>query len=319
VDLSLETGWLPNLARGKPVSASFTTTTPTVRGTAPEFAVDGYTISGLPFQQGTYLARNTIWGTQGSPNAQDWFEVDLGAPTRINTVKLYFFSDKTYNTQSNGSGNTYRQPAAYTVQIHDGTGWVDAVDQVATPAVPQPNHNTVAFAPVTAQRVRVLMTPTTGYGIGLKEIQVFDEVRCDRTVSGGYLGPLTVTTGVTCLAEGAIVTGPVTVLAGAGLIATGATVVGPVRSTGARIVHLLGSTVEGPVSITGTTVRVAVADTRITGPLGLTGNVTGSTAIVLTATGVTGPVTCSANEPAPVNYGRSNTLTGPATGQCAAL
>ena len=35
VDLSLDTGWLPNLAQGKAVAASFTTTTPSVRATAP--------------------------------------------------------------------------------------------------------------------------------------------------------------------------------------------------------------------------------------------------------------------------------------------
>jgi len=37
-----------------------------------------------------------------------------------------------------------------------------------------PNYDTVEFPPVKARRVRVLLTPTPGFGIGLKEIQVFD-------------------------------------------------------------------------------------------------------------------------------------------------
>jgi hypothetical protein len=319
VDLTVETGWLPNLALGKPVAASFTTTTPAVRATAPQAAVDGFTISGLPIQQGTYIARNTIWGTQGSPNAQDWFEVDLTAPAPINEVKLYFFSDKSYNTQSNGSGNTYREPAAYVLQYFDGTGWVDVPGQVRTPDTPLPNYNLVRFPTLTAQRVRVLMTPVAGFGIGLKEIQVFNAVSCDRTVRGLHLGRLTVDSGVTCLADGAAVLGPVEVRPGAGLVATGATVLGPVTATGARVVQLRGTSAVGPVSVSGTTARVAIVDSRFVGPVSLTGNVTGATPVVLSGSTVIGSLACSGNEPAPADGGRANTVVGRATGQCARL
>jgi hypothetical protein len=319
VDLTLESGWLPNLARGKAVTASFTTMTPNVRATAPENAVDGFTYSGLPIQQGTYVARNTIWGTQGSPNAQDWLEVDLGAPTTFNTVKLYFFSDKAYQTQSNGSGNTYRQPSAYTLQYHNGTDWVDVPDQVKSPAAPQPNLNTVTFAPLTAQRFRLLVTPVAGFGVGVKEVQIFEAVRCDRTVSGLHVGSINVTDGVTCLAEGALVIGAVRVAAGAGLVATGAVVIGPVTATGARLVESFGSTFVGPVSISGTTVRVALSGSRLAGPVSLAGNATGATPIVVTDNDVLGLLSCSGNTPAPVNYGRPNSVTGVASGQCARL
>jgi hypothetical protein len=175
VDLSPETGRAVNLAQGRSVSASFTTTTPPLQQTAPENAVDGFTVSRLPAQVGTYMIRNPIWGTLGSPNAQDWFEIDLGARRRFDVVKLYFYSNKAFGT----GGNTYREPSAYTVQLLDGTRWVDVPEQVRTPATPQPNYNRVAFAPVLAQRVRVLMTPTAGFGMGLKEIQVFG--RADET------------------------------------------------------------------------------------------------------------------------------------------
>ena len=174
LDLDQDSRWAVNIAQGQPVSASFTTTSPNLRATAPEFAVDGWTISGLPIQQGTYIARNTIWGTQGSPNGQDWFQVDLGSQKRLDTVKLYYFSDKTYGTQSNGNGNTYREPSAYTVQYFDGESWLDVPGQVKTPAAPLPNYNKVHFPSVVTQLLRVQMTRTGTFGIGLKEIQVFD-------------------------------------------------------------------------------------------------------------------------------------------------
>lgn len=311
VDLDKQSGWVPNLARGKAVTASFSTTTPDVRAAAPGNAVDGYTISGLPIQQGTYLARNTIWGTQGSPNAQDWLEVDLGAPSTFDTVKLYFFSDKTYMTQSNGSGNTYRPPSSYAVQVFNGTDWVDVAGQVKTPAAAMPNLNTATFAPVTAQRIRVLVNNRSGFGTGIKEFQVFKAASCDTTIEGTRVGRLAVTSGITCLAEGARIVGPVSVSPGAGLISTGASITGPISATGARTVQLLGGEVVGPVTIDGSYGRVAIAGARITGPVRLSGNVTGETSIDVMANTITGPLACNANEPAPVDNGLPNTVTGP--------
>ena len=137
--------------------------------TAPEHAVDGFTISGLPVQVGSYVARNPIWGTQGSPNAQDWLEVDLGSVRPVDNVKLYFYSNKAFGAQ----GNTYREPSAYTVQYHDGSGWGDVPGQTRNPAAPAPNYNRVDFPDVMTQRLRVLVTRTGTFGVGIKELQVF--------------------------------------------------------------------------------------------------------------------------------------------------
>ena len=110
VDLSPAGPYLTNLAKGRPVSASFTTTSPALQATAPEHAVDGFTISGLPVQVGSYVARNPIWGTQGSPNAQDWLEVDLGSVRPVDTVKLYFYSNKAFGVR--------RQHVPRAVRLH---------------------------------------------------------------------------------------------------------------------------------------------------------------------------------------------------------
>jgi F5/8 type C domain-containing protein len=178
-----------NRAEGKPVSASFTTTSPPLRATSLDYAVDGFTISGLPASgpagqaRPGYIAPNTIWGAcsaalpacgDGSPNEQEWLEVDLTSSYEIDTVKLYFFNDKSYNPQQNNSSNTYREPSQYVLQYHDGSGWVDVPGQVRTPGTPQANYNLVTFPERRVRRLRVLMTRTGNFGIGVKEIQAFD-------------------------------------------------------------------------------------------------------------------------------------------------
>ena len=196
-----------NRAEGKPVSASFTTTSPPLRATSAEYAVDGFTISGLPAggpagqARPGYIAPNTIWGAcsaalpacgDGSPNAQEWLEVDLTKSYEIDTVKLYFFNDKSYNPQQNNSNNTYREPSQYVLQYHDGSGWVDLPGQVRTPDTPQANYNLVTFPERRVRRLRVLMTRTGDFGIGVKEIQAFDLPRdgvSGRSDGQGRLGP----------------------------------------------------------------------------------------------------------------------------------
>ncbi len=170
VDLSRHIGIAPNLAAGHTATASFTSATPAAQATDPANAVDGFTISGLPVVSGAYTATNPIWGDLGSPNAQDWLAVDLGRPTRLDDVRLYFYSNKAFGS----GGNTYREPSDYTVQYFTGSSWVDVPGQVRSPGIPAANYNEVTFAPILARQVRVLMTRTTGYAVGLKEIQIFD-------------------------------------------------------------------------------------------------------------------------------------------------
>lgn len=179
-DISAETGHAENLAEGRPVQASFTKTSPASRATAPEFAVDGFTISGLPamaggnnFSRPGYVSPNTIWGTEDSPNDEDWLEVDLGGPQEIDNIKLYFYSDKDYDPQQNSDGDTYREPLIYRLQYHDGSDWVNIWGH-RSPERPLPNLNEVAFPRVTTDRVRVVVRPQGDYGVGLKEIQVFN-------------------------------------------------------------------------------------------------------------------------------------------------
>jgi hypothetical protein len=168
VDLTAH-GKSKNLAAGATATASFTTTTPAAQVTSPANAVDGFAISGLPVVSGSYVGTNPIWGDLGSPNAQDWLQVDLGKPTHVSDVKIYFYSNKAFGV----GGNTYREPAAYTVQYLKGTTWVDVPNQVQRPATPAPNLNDVTFTSVHARQLRVVMTRAAGYAVGVKELQVF--------------------------------------------------------------------------------------------------------------------------------------------------
>ncbi|MFJ2033975.1 M14 family zinc carboxypeptidase [Streptosporangium sp. NPDC087985] len=146
-------------------------------------------------------------------------------------------------------------------------------------------------------------------------------VRAERvypTMSGPHTGPLVVSSGVTCL-DGATVSGPVTVKPGAAMIATGATISGPVTATGAAAVVLSDTTVNGPVRISDTSGAVAIADSKIAGPVDLAGNHTGDDPPLVAGNTVGGPLKCSGNTPGPVNLGLSNSVQGPKAGQCAGL
>ncbi|MBB2910887.1 hypothetical protein FHS43_002150 [Streptosporangium becharense] len=148
--VNLTTGTAPaNLAQGRSASASHTAT-----GTTTAAAVDGFTIN------------DPIWGTKGSANAQDWYEVNLGSARTFDDVRLHFRNDR--------AAGGYAEPAMYQVQYHDGSTWVTVPGQAKSPPAPVSNHNRVRFPAVTAQRVRVLMTHRTGFRTGLTEIKVYD-------------------------------------------------------------------------------------------------------------------------------------------------
>lgn len=160
---------------------------------------------------------------------------------------------------------------------------------------------------------------------------------CTTTVTGQHTGPLTVSTGLTCL-EDATVTGPVTVQPGASLLVNGGRITGPVKATGPALFTLSDTTVIGAVTVSGATGAVTIRNTRITGPVSVSGGsggvridtatvtgavqVTGNAggeSVVIAANTITGPLSCSDNTPTPVNEDRPNTVRGPATGQCARL
>ncbi|GAA5066012.1 hypothetical protein HNP84_001225 [Thermocatellispora tengchongensis] len=144
------TARLTNLARIGTASASHTGS-----GTSVGGARDGFPIN-EPF-----------WGAGGSPNGQDWYEIDFGSPQTFNEVWLHF-------RDTRPASGTYRAPSAYDIQYWNGSSWATVSGQVKSPATPRANFNKVIFAPVTAQRVRMLATNASGAKTGLTEIKIFN-------------------------------------------------------------------------------------------------------------------------------------------------
>lgn len=136
------------------VRASFTGETDRV-----EQAVDGR----LSF---TRYSRNR-WTASGSPNAEDWLEVDLDTPRAVGRVELYLYGD----------GRGIAAPAAYRIEWWDGTAWVAARERARVPETPAAwALNTVEVEPMEAARLRVVFTHDGTMRSGLTELRVLPPV-----------------------------------------------------------------------------------------------------------------------------------------------
>jgi hypothetical protein len=144
------TSTLPNLAQGSTATASYTAS-----GTSTGAAIDGFTIN------------DPIWGAAGSPNTQDWYEINFGHSRTVDELRLHFRDSRPQNA-------TYRAPASYNVQYLSGSTWTNAGSQVKTPSAPQANYNNVRFAPVTTQRIRVQLNHASGSKAGLTEVKAYN-------------------------------------------------------------------------------------------------------------------------------------------------
>jgi hypothetical protein len=142
--------WNPGDRDFPRVSASFTGENDRV-----EQAVDGR----LSF---TRYSRNR-WTAFGSPNAEDWVEVDFGTPRSVGRVELYLYGD----------GRGVAAPRSYRIEAWNGTAWVVAGERARTPEAPTAwALNTVALEPLETQRLRVVFTHDGDARSGLTELRV---------------------------------------------------------------------------------------------------------------------------------------------------
>ena len=177
-------------------------------------------------------------------------------------------------------------------------------------------------------------------------------VRCLTIVTGRVNGGLTVS-GSTCV-NGATINGGITVLAGAALSLNNSTVNGGVTSSGAKAVTWCGNLIHGASSISTTSGFVLIGDNGddgfscaandIRGDLTLNANAGqvelggnqihgGATISNTSGTGptvenliteiegnqISGQLSCTNNNPAPIDDSSPNTATGGGTGQCGAV
>ena len=122
---------------------------------------------------------------------------------------------------------------------------------------------------------------------------------------------------MTCLDE-ATVRGPISVAAGAGLSIADSETRGRLTAEGAQTVEIRDSEVRGGMTVQGSTGTLALTGNDIHGIVEILDNATTSAPLVAANT-VRGPLLCTDNEPAPANDGQANTVSGRTQGQCAGL
>ncbi|RYG16011.1 hypothetical protein EON82_25545, partial [bacterium] len=111
------------------------------------------------------------WTSYESKNPTDWVEIDFGEEKSFDTVLLHLFGDE---------GGVQR-PESYEIQYWDGSAWRLVENARKSPTVPVAGAmNTVAFRPVRASRVRVVLTPRPGGSVGLTEIEVWEKAILER-------------------------------------------------------------------------------------------------------------------------------------------
>ncbi|USQ81179.1 S8 family serine peptidase [Ornithinimicrobium faecis] len=159
--------------------------------------------------------------------------------------------------------------------------------------------------------------PATPYVPVVVTMTVTGQV-CDTTVSGVHDGPVTASSGLTCLAAGAEVAGPVTVRGGS-LFADDVTIEGPLSGNRAKGVEITDSSVNGALTLMAVTDRISVDGNQVSGPTTLQRNSTGDVPILLADNAIDGPLTCRSNTPPPTNDGRPNEVQGTRSGQCSEL
>jgi predicted alpha-1,2-mannosidase len=221
----------------------------------------------------------------------------------------------TYYTLTSAD-TTGTDPASWTLRgSYDGTTWTTIDSRTAQTF--DWRLQTRPFKIASPGRYRYYALDLGGASASLAEIELLGRPApaCTTTIADQVSGALTIRSGVTCLAPGATVTGLVTVTKGASLYATGATLKAAVTATGAGTLSLLNTTVGGIVTATASG-PVALEHNTIRGLVTLT---SGHGATVVAGNTINGALTCTGNEPAPVNNGLKNAGTGPRLGQCSKL
>ncbi|HEY8301469.1 MAG TPA: LamG-like jellyroll fold domain-containing protein [Jatrophihabitans sp.] len=139
------------------------------------------------------VPEDTRWTNYSSPNAQDYYGVDFGVPTRVGDVRWYGYDD----------GGGVRPAAAYQLQYRTGSGWADVPGQDRNPVTPVGNgSNEITFPTLTTSAIRLVFTNPSGGYVGVTELQSWstssDAVTLGvggnpTTVDGPTAVPVTVT------------------------------------------------------------------------------------------------------------------------------
>ncbi|MFJ7213081.1 MGH1-like glycoside hydrolase domain-containing protein [Amycolatopsis sp. NPDC098790] len=122
------------------------------------------------------VPENTRWTNYSSPNANDFYGVDFGAPTPVSDIRWHGYDD----------GGGVKPAAAYSLQYWTGSAWQEVPGQVRAPAVPVGNGvNRVTFPTLTTSKVRLVFTNPPDAFVGVTELQSWTPSSPDARISVG--------------------------------------------------------------------------------------------------------------------------------------
>ena len=109
------------------------------------------------------------WTTEGSPNASDWVELDLGIARRVWAAKLYFLDDE----------KVILPPSQFTIETWRDDQWqpllVDKANVITNVTGHRPT--VVKFKPQDVTKLRVTFTHATQGRTGLTEIELWGDAQ----------------------------------------------------------------------------------------------------------------------------------------------
>lgn len=106
------------------------------------------------------------WTTYGSPNKEEWIEIDFGEPKSLSRLELAFYDD------SHG----VKAPQEFEIEMWKGDNWQSIGGATKSPLKPQGGAiNTVTFPSASIAKVRLRFKPQDHVAIGLTEIMAWSE------------------------------------------------------------------------------------------------------------------------------------------------
>jgi hypothetical protein len=111
----------------------------------------------------TRYSRNR-WTAFGTPNTDDWVELDFGQMRAVRQVDLYLYGDD----------RGVRAPRGYRIQYRAGDQWRDATVEYRLPEKPATSAvNVVRVTPVETDRLRIVFEHDAPAVTGVTEIMVW--------------------------------------------------------------------------------------------------------------------------------------------------
>lgn len=108
------------------------------------------------------------WTCEGSPNAEDWLEIDFGNTRRIDSVKLYVLDDKHLDGK-------VLAPQSIRLERWYNDKW-QAIERLAVPMTIEGHRpTTIKFAAIEVERLRVTFVHAGKARTGLTEIEVWGD------------------------------------------------------------------------------------------------------------------------------------------------